>query len=75
LVTAVVISSVVPKICRSSVIRSTSCVPVSPSTVNVVANPVNPEPSPSNEPLNDPLILSELTSSAVTVPVVVKLPV
>ena len=47
-VTAVVILSVVPKICKSSAIKSTVCVPVSPSTVKLVANPVNPEPSPSN---------------------------
>jgi len=50
-VTAVSISFVVPMICKSSVCKSTFCVPVSPSTVKVDATPVNPEPSPTNEPL------------------------
>jgi hypothetical protein len=50
-VTAVVILSVVPKICKSSSVKFTSSVPESPSTVNVEATPVNPEPSPTNEPL------------------------
>ena len=74
-VTAVSTSLAVPIICKSSSVNDTFSVPVSPSTVKLVAIPVKFEPSPSNEPLNDPLILSELTSSAVTVPVVVKLPV
>ena len=53
-VTAVTISFVVPNICKSSVCKSTSCVPESPSTVKVVAIPDKLEPSPWNEPLNEP---------------------
>ena len=55
LVTAVSISLVVPKICKSSSNKSTSCVPVSPSTVRFVANPVNPDPSPLKEPVKEPV--------------------
>ena len=72
-VTAVSISFEVPIICRSSVCKSTSCVPVSPSTVKLVAIPVNPEPSPTNVPLTCPRTskLPEITA----LPVCSKLPV
>ena len=43
-------------ICKSSVNKFTSCVP--PPSLSIVkdeTNPDNPEPSPTNEPLNDPV--------------------
>jgi len=51
LVTAVSISFVVPKNCKSSAIKSTFCVVLASSIVNIVARPVSPEPSPTNEPV------------------------
>jgi hypothetical protein len=50
------ISFEVPPIVRSCVLRSIEIpVPFEPDTSKVVAIPVNCEPSPSNEPLNEPL--------------------
>ena len=54
-VIAVVISLVVPRICKSSSVKDTGEVPESPSTVKVVAIPVKSDPSPWYDPLNEPL--------------------
>ena len=71
LVTAVEISFAVPKNCKSSANRSTSCVaPSSSSIVKLVANPVNPEPSPTNEPV----IVEVPAISPIDAPLILPLP-